>query len=269
MRSGQASLGQAWPGVGQLRQGLAARPASLFKETKQQSADLYSKVFVSATFGFGLKLVSILDSYQHLPASPNHSSSRRRMSESARSRELMPPPPAKKKRSTSPTPSLLSLGATSVGAGSLFDDDEPPDRPDIADLHEVTDDETQMLCEEAGPPAILSIKTCRTCLHSTNERNPCRGILNLWYYWPWAAGTRSQPTGRQCRLCPIAFKLGGFKSEYSTLEAMSKDMAKGINKTLPDEFASCLNKAIAFINEGKLTMRVHKGKKEAFMEDRG
>ncbi|CAK0910322.1 unnamed protein product, partial [Prorocentrum cordatum] len=99
------------------------------------------------------------------------------------------------------------------------------------------------------------IRTCVTCMHSTNEPNPfTSGPHKDWAHWPWAHGESGAPIGKQCRVCSMAFILAGFNLKYKGLKELYRDMKT--SKTLTDEFVNCGKKLIHLANDGVIKTRV-------------
>lgn len=121
----------------------------------------------------------------------------------------------------------------------------------------------------AGPlqPAAASgvIRTCVTCMRSSNEDNPVKqGPLASWPGWPWAHGSAAAPIGKQCRICTMVFVLGGFKERYPKLRDLYVAMKK--SNTLTDEVVNCGVKMIELLSKGKVKIRVRGSMKDQITE---
>jgi hypothetical protein len=109
----------------------------------------------------------------------------------------------------------------------------------------------------------LKVKTCKCCLHHSNELNPVlRGPFKRSSRYPcrpWAKGTHQEPRGLVCYVCTFTFYQGGFKEQHGSIDnflSRAKDSA-----TLADEFSQCAQEVIERINSGRLSMRLRGSKK--------
>ena len=74
------------------------------------------------------------------------------------------------------------------------------------------------------------IKTCITCMRSSNEANPVTdGPRKSWSNWPWAHGCNAAPIGKQRRICALVFVLSGFSKSYAGVKELHKAMKSSKN----------------------------------------
>lgn len=103
----------------------------------------------------------------------------------------------------------------------------------------------------------LSVRTCSSCGHKSNEFNPLqKGAFKATTKvpcWPWLHGNHIQPKGHTCRICEWTFGLAGFNMTYSSVGAMQKSQNKSATET--DEFLACVGKTIELVNNGKFKIR--------------
>mgnify|MGYP001221255530 CR=1 FL=1 len=122
----------------------------------------------------------------------------------------------------------------------------------VAAKDEPQEDDDEMPTKKARG---AGIKTCITCMHSSNEANPLTdGPHSSWLNWPWAHGCNAAPIGKQCRICALVFVLSGFSKSYAGLKELHKAMKS--SNTLTDEFVNCGKKMIQLINDGVVKARV-------------
>ena len=63
-------------------------------------------------------------------------------------------------------------------------------------------------------------------------------------------GTYSQPKGLVCAVCNLAFVLGKFDTEYSTMDSLAEAFRKPKEgQTVTDEFQACQRVTIEKIND--------------------
>ena len=109
----------------------------------------------------------------------------------------------------------------------------------------------------------LKVKTCKCCLHHSNELNPVlRGPFrrsNRYPCRPWAKGTHQEPRGLVCYVCTFTFYQGGFKEQHGSIDNFLHSAKE--SATLADEFSQCAQEVVNRINSGRLNMRLRGSKK--------
>ena len=75
-------------------------------------------------------------------------------------------------------------------------------------------------------------------------------FLATWPTWPWQYGTVRNPSGVQCALCVIVFRLGGFDAEHASMEAVAASMKT--SASLTDEWLAVLESVIEGKNSGEI-----------------
>ena len=111
----------------------------------------------------------------------------------------------------------------------------------------------------------LVIRTCKLCLHKSDEDNPLRSGPHMRTSdspgWPWLYGTAQRPCGNICRLCYYVWELGGFKAVHKNITIYTQAMTQV--QTLADEHLSCLRVVIEKINKGDIASRLKGGNARA------
>ena len=99
----------------------------------------------------------------------------------------------------------------------------------------------------------MKVLRCKTCRHESNEASPIleqfrsNGLEGAT--WPRLYGDGVLPEGRQCKICPFAHRLGGYKVPLDQLLAQMKD-----NTDSTVEWYGVLKATIEMINTGKVKL---------------
>ena len=115
----------------------------------------------------------------------------------------------------------------------------------------------------------VCVRNCRCCNRKSSLINPLtEGSFQRGFKqptWPWLKGAPTAPSGKMCSLCPMAMKFGGFLSEHEgSIEMVVDEFKKG--GSYFQEFEAVLQKMIAMINKGQITLR-SRGTKKDSIED--
>ena len=111
------------------------------------------------------------------------------------------------------------------------------------------------IAKQDPPPDLKPIKIlqCKTCKHESNEASP---ILEQFRSnglggatWPWLYGDGVLPEGRQCKICPFAHRLGGYKVPLDQLLIQMKD-----NTDATVEWYGVLKATIEMVDAGKVKL---------------
>lgn len=68
-----------------------------------------------------------------------------------------------------------------------------------------------------------------------------------------------------CRLCEWAFALGGFAAQYRNIDELIEAQRKNQDGTLTDEWSEVLKNLIAYVNEGKISVKLRGSKRRKIM----
>ena len=140
--------------------------------------------------------------------------------------------------------------------------------------------------DEAGEPGglcaqewfnlqtFVHVRTCVTCSHKSNERNPITHLKSPWAStfklpaWPWLHGSQRgmvvDACGQFCRICEWVRVLGAFSHKYKDLNAVKEQQNK--EQCFTQEWIASQTKLIELINNGKVGARL-KGRTRANITD--
>ena len=140
-----------------------------------------------------------------------------------------------------------------------IDDDAPEDQGAAEGAQQVGEQYVMGL-------TFVCVRKCRCCGRKSSLINPLtmghfqRGFNNPT--WPWLKGASLSPSGRMCRLCPMAMKFGGFLAENGgAIEKVIDELKKG--GTYFQEFEAVLQRMIVMMNKGQITLRCRGSKKDS------
>lgn len=111
----------------------------------------------------------------------------------------------------------------------------------------------QSKSSESGTAVLVhKVRICLCCGFDSDSPNPCVGpkvaaVFSKFTTRPWNKYEKGQPSGRLCKLCPLAFTIASFEGYadiYAFLKAAEKDLA------LLNALASCVEKLVEHIVMG-------------------